>query len=653
LLARGFRVSYWFRNDNRLPQERLAASSYVIVGMITLLLLGFWKLQVIDSDKYGAMAERNRVRSIPIIAPRGRMLDRDGRVLVDNYPSFSVLLLRDDLAAVEKNLPAIADGLGLSLDDLKDQLNNTGALPKFQPIVIKPEATQGDVAFIESHRADIPLLEMLMVHRRRYLPGGFMSHASGYVGEVSEQQIEASNGKYRPGDVAGKSGLERQYNDMLVGTDGMRRVIVNSIGKEMGRLSQQEAIPGKQIQLTIDYDLQQIAEEALAGKKGAVVALDPSTGEILAFVSRPAPDPNDFAIRVSKEEWLRLNTDPDRPLLNRVTQAQLAPGSVFKIVMATAMLEEKVPPENFTAFCPGYATFYGRQFKCWVYGKAGHGVMDVHNAIVHSCDVFFYNIGMRMGIDRIAKYAKLLGLGAKTGIDLPSEESGLVPSEEWVQRVFHRKWYPGETISVSIGQGAVTVTPMQIASMIGGLASGGDFKQPHLLKDAQNIGDRRVSISDSTVEKVTQGMYGVVNEGGGTGAAIKLQGIEFCGKSGTAQVIGADAKSRFGKGEKKFNNNAWFVGYAPRRDPEIVVTVLVEEGGHGASASGPIARDFIMAYYDKKAKKGQGQTTVEFKRYDLDGDSGAHVAEQSRPASKPEQAAAVIEPASGKKPRPE
>jgi len=593
------------------------------------------------------------VRSIPIIAPRGRMLDRDGRVLVDNYPSFSVLLLRDDMTAVEKNLPAIADGLGLSLDDLKEQLSNTGALPKFQPIVIKPEATPGDVAFIESHRADIPLLEMLMVHRRRYLPGGFMSHASGYVGEVSEQQIEASNGKYRPGDVAGKSGLERQYNDMLVGTDGMRRVIVNSIGKEMGRLSQQEAIPGKQIQLTIDYDLQQIAEEALVGKKGAVVALDPSTGEILAFVSRPAPDPNDFAIRVSKEEWLRLNTDADRPLLNRVTQAQLAPGSVFKIVMATAMLEEKVPPENFTTFCPGYATFYGRQFKCWVYGKAGHGVMDVHNAIVHSCDVFFYNIGMRMGIDRISKYAKMLGFGAKTGIDLPSEEPGLVPSEEWVERVFHRKWYPGETISVSIGQGAVIVTPIQVASMIGGLASGGDFKQPHLLKDLQNVGERRVSISDSTVEKVTQGMYGVVNEGGGTAAAIKLQGIEFCGKSGTAQVIGENAKTRFGKGEKKFNNNAWFVGYAPRRDPEIVVAVLVEEGGHGASASGPIVRDIIKAYYDKKAKKGQGQTTVEFKRYDLDGDSREQIAEQTKPAVRPEQAAAAVAPVSAEKPRPE
>src|SRR5246500_1575761 len=299
--------------------------------MVGILLLGFWKLQVVDSDKYGQLAERNRVRSIPIIAPRGRMLDRDGRVLVDNYPSFSVLLLRDDPAEIEKNLPGIAEGLGLSLDDLKEQLNNTRNLPKFQPIVIKPEASPADVAFIESHRADIPLLEMLMVHRRRYLPGGFMAHASGYVGEVSEQQIESSNGRLRPGDIAGKSGLERQYNDLLVGTDGMRRVIVNSVGKEVDHLTQQDPIPGKQIQLSIDLDLQQGAEQSLGAREGAVVALDPRTGEVLAFASHPAPDPNDFAIRVSKEEWQRLNEDSGKPLLNRVTQAQLAPGSVFKI----------------------------------------------------------------------------------------------------------------------------------------------------------------------------------------------------------------------------------------------------------------------------------------------------------------------------------
>jgi penicillin-binding protein 2 len=603
-------VSYWFRNDNRLPQERLAAASYVIVGMLTLLLLGFWKLQVIDSDKYGVMAERNRVRSIPIIAPRGRMLDRDGRVLVDNYPSFSVLLLRDDMAAVEKNLPAIADGLGLSLDDLKEQLSNTGALPKFQPIVIKPEATPGDVAFIESHRADIPLLEMLMVHRRRYLPGGFMAHASGYVGEVSEQQIEASNGKYRPGDVAGKSGLERQYNDLLVGTDGMRRVIVNSVGKEMGHLSQQEAIPGKQIQLTIDYDLQQVAENGLGDKKGAVIAIDPRTGEVLAFASHPAPDPNDFAIRVSKEEWQRLNEDQGKPLLNRVTQAQLAPGSVFKIIMATAMLESKTPPQNFTAFCPGYGVFYGQMHKCWVYGKKSHGVVNLHEAIVQSCDVFFYNVGQRMGIDTISKYAKMLGLGARTGIDMPSEEPGLVPSEEWVQRVYHHKWYPGSTISVSIGQGSVMVTPLQVAYVIGGIASGGEFKQPHMLKDAQNIGTKHVELAESTVEQVTQGMYGVINEAGGTGNSVKLQGIEFCGKSGTAQMMSYSAASRLGLGKGK--NDGWFVGFAPRRDPEIVVAAVVEDTSeHGGTAAGPVVRDIVKAYYDKKEKKSQGQSTAQ------------------------------------------
>jgi penicillin-binding protein 2 len=608
-------VSYWFRNDNRLPQARLAVASYIIVGMIGVLLLGFWKLQVIDSDKYATLAERNRVREIPIIAPRGRMLDRDGRVLVDNRPSFSVLLLRDDLVQVEKHLAAISDGLGIPLDDLKDQLNNAKDLPKFQPIVIKPEATQADIAYIESHRSDIPVLEMISVSRRRYLPDGFLSHAVGYVGEVSEQQIEASNGKLRPGDFAGKFGLERQYNDILMGTDGKRRVVVNSVGKEMKdmRLSEQEAIPGKQIQLSIDFDLQQVAEQSLGARPGAVVALDPHTGEVLAMASHPALDPNDFAIRVSADEWKKLNEDPEKPLLNRAIQAQLAPGSVFKIVMATAMYETKAVPESFTVFCPGYGTFYGRQFKCWVFGKSSHGIVDVHKAVNQSCDIFFYNLGVRLGIDRISYFASNLGLGRRTGIDLPSEEPGLMPSEDWVQRVFHRKWYPGETVSVAVGQGAVTTTPLQLARMIGGIASGGIFMQPHMLKDAPNVGEDRFHLSDSTVEKITDDMYGVINKGG-TGAALKLQDIEFSGKSGTAQVIGYSTRDRVGK-QKKFLDNAWFVGYAPRRNPEIVVSVLVQESGkHGGEAAGPVVRDIIKAYYDKKSKKTQGQLTAETNR---------------------------------------
>jgi penicillin-binding protein 2 len=606
-------VSYWFRNDNRLPQARLAIASYVIVGMVGVLLLGFWKLQVIDSDKYASLAERNRVREIPVIAPRGRMLDRDGRVLVDNRPSFSVLLLRDEPVLVEKYLPAISEGLGIPLEDLKDQLGNTKTLLKFQPIIIKPEASPADIAYIESHRSDIPVLEMISVSRRRYLPDGFLAHAAGYVGEVSEQQIEASNGRLRMGDFAGKFGLERQYNDILMGTDGKRRVIVNSIGKEVGPLPTQEAIPGKQIQLSIDLDLQQVAEQSLGARPGAVVALDPRTGEVLAMASHPAIDPNDFAIRISAEEWRKLNEDPERPLLNRAIQAQLAPGSVFKIVMATAMYETKAVPESFTAFCPGYGTFYGRQFKCWVFGKSSHGVVDIHKAVNQSCDVFFYNLGIRLGIDRISYYSTKFGLGRRTGIDLPSEEPGLMPSEDWVQRVFHRKWYPGETVSVAIGQGAVTTTPLQLARLIGGIASGGVFMQPHMLKDAPNVGEEKFLLSEPTVEKITGDMYGVINSGG-TGAALKLQDIEFSGKSGTAQVIGYATRDRFGK-QKKFLDNAWFVGYAPRRNPEIVVSVLVQESGkHGGESAGPVVRDIIKAYYDKKNKKTQGQFTADAKR---------------------------------------
>ena len=608
-------MSHWFGNDNRLPQARLAIASYIIVGMIGVLLLGFWKLQVIDSDKYAALAERNRVREIPVIAPRGRMLDRDGRVLVDNRPSFSVLLLRDDMTQVEKHLAAISEGLGIPLADLKDQLNSTKNLAKFQPIIIKSDASPADIAFIESHKSDIPVLEMIPVSRRRYLPGGFLSHAVGYVGEVSEQQIEASNGKLRPGDFAGKFGLELQYNDSLQGTDGKRRVIVNSVGKEVGHLPTQEAIPGKQIQLSIDYDLQQVAEQSLGERPGAVVALDPRNGEVLAMASHPALDPNDFAVRVSADEWKKLNEDPQKPLLNRAIQAQLAPGSVFKIVTATAMLEDHVPAESFTTFCPGYAKFFGRQYHCWVfYAKTGpksHGATHLHEAILKSCDVFFYNVGLRLGIERLAYYASHFGIGHKSGIDLPSEEAGLMPSPQWVARVLHRKWYQGEVISVATGQGAVTTTPLQLARMIGGIASGGLFMQPHMLKDTPNVKEERFPISEHTIEEITDAMYGVVNEPGGTGGQLRLTGIEFSGKSGTAQVIGYDTRARIGK-QKKFEDNAWFVGYAPRRNPEIVVSVLVQESGkHGGEAAGPVVRDIIKAYYDKKNKKTPGQYTAQ------------------------------------------
>ena len=595
-----------------MPQGRLAVTSYVIVGMIALLLFGFWKLQIIDSDRYAQLAERNRVRSIPIIAPRGSMLDREGRVLVDSYPSFSVLLLRDAPGQVERLLPQIADGLSMTLDELKQEIDAARAMPKFQPIIIKPEASPSDIAFIESHRGDIPVLEMLMVHRRRYPHGDMLANAVGYVGEVSAEQVDASDSKLKPGDTVGKAGLERMYNDTLMGTDGLRRVIVNSIGKEVGRLEQQDAIPGKPIQLTIDYDLQAVADSYMADKEGAVVAMDGRTGEILAMVSRPTFDPNDFAVRIPTAEWRSLNTDPRTPLLNRAIQGQLAPGSIFKIVMSTAMLESKALPADFTAFCPGHADFYGRIFHCW--RPAGHGVVDLHKAIVDSCDVFFYTIGQRMGIDRIHQYATGLGLGRRTGIDLPSEETGLIPSEDWVQRVYHHKWYAGETISVAIGQGAVTVTPIQLVRMVAAVATGGELLQPHLLKNLTAKAER-FPLAEDTVEQVTQGMYGVINEGG-TGSSLKLQNIEFSGKSGTAQLMSYDAGNRMGKKGKE--TNGWFVGYAPRRNPEIVIAALVQGSSeHGGTTAGPVVRDIVKAYYDKKAGHKDQIYTVKQKRPEI------------------------------------
>jgi len=598
----------WSVNDQKIPQGRLALFSYVSVAFIVLLLVGFWKLQVIQSGHFSDLAERNQIRNIPIIAPRGALLDREGRVLVDSYPSFSILLLRDDPKALQKSLAAIEEGLGISKEDLTQQLENARFEPKFVPIIVKPAASEADIAFVESHRADLPVLELMMVQRRRYQHGQMLANTIGYVGEVSAQQLDQSDGHYRPGDIVGKAGLERQYNDQLEGTDGMRRVVVNSVGKAMRTLDDVEALPGKPIQLTIDYDLQAIAETDMADKAGAVVALDGRTGEVLVMISRPTFDPNDFAVRIPTAEWAKLNTDPETPLLNRAIQAQLAPGSVFKIVMATAMLDSGAIPADFHAFCPGHAEFYGRVFHCW--RPAGHGSVDVHKAIVASCDVFFYTIGKMLGIDRIHDYAVGLGLGRPTGVDLPSEQPGLVPSEEWVQRVYHHKWYAGETISVSIGQGSVTVTPIQLARMIATVASGGTLVQPHLLKNLTNLKTEHFPIADDAVEQVTQGMYGVINEGGGTGYSLRLQNVDFSGKSGTAQLMSYEAGAKMGKKGK--NTNGWFVGYAPRRNPEIVVAAVVQDTDlHGGSTAGPVVRDIVKAYYDKKnAHMQQQQATT-------------------------------------------
>src|SRR5581483_2173136 len=471
--------------EEKIPQLRLTMVQYGILAIFLVLLFGLWRLQVTGSERYESLAERNRVRTIPILAPRGKILDREGRVLVDNYPSFSVLLLRDQVKNIEpEHIDKIAAGLNMSPSEIRDRLRRIATAPAFQPLVLKDDITPSELQFIEAHKFELPELETILVSRRLYPKNGFLAHTIGYVGEVSEDMLNQPQYElYEPGMIVGKSGLEQQYNDLLMGKDGSRRAVVNSRGKEVDRLSETPAEPGKPLKLTIDLDLQIAAEVAMGDKNGAIVAMDPRTGEILAMVSRPTFDPNAFSVRISRQEWARLATDDEHPLMNKAIQAQLAPGSVFKIIMSVAGLQEGIA-QTLHVNCPGGATFYGRYFKCWVAAEhRAHGAVDISKGIYQSCDVFFYTLAEKLGIGRIAQYATALGLGKRTGIDLPGEMAGVMPSEEWKIRNFKQKWYAGETISVGIGQGAVAVTPIQLTRAISGIAMGGQLRRPHLVFD--------------------------------------------------------------------------------------------------------------------------------------------------------------------------
>jgi len=602
-----------FGRDEKVSPIRLTAVQYIILVIFLILAYGLWRLQVVQSDFYASLAEKNRVRNVPILAPRGKILDREGRMIVDNYPSFTALLLRDSTRDLMADSDLIAHGLHIDPDEMRERIRKFASMPQYQPIYLKDDITPDELAFIESHKNELPELETIMAHRRLYPRNGFMAHLIGYVGEVSEQMLNQPRWEFNnPGDVVGQSGVELQYNDILMGKNGFRRAIVNSKGKEVGRLDETPAAPGKQLKLTVDLDLQIAAEQALEGKNGAVVAMDPRNGEILAMVSRPTFDPNDFAVHISKDEWNQLVNDENHPLLNKAIQAQLAPGSVFKIIMATAGMQEGIA-EDMHVTCNGGATFYGRYFKCWVLAEhRTHGVVDISKAIYQSCDVFFYTLAEKLGIDRIAKYATMLGLGQKTGIDLPQEVTGVMPSEEWKIRNFKQKWYAGETISVGIGQGAVATTPIQLARAIGGIASGGVLHRPHvafpeqlppgnIVPIAKDNGEVKVEIDPKSWEIITDAMANVVSPLG-TANSAHLQGIDFAGKTGSAQTISNALKAKIANGKTKFKDNGWFVGVEPRRNPEIVVCALLEEGEHGYLAA-RVASQVIKAYVEKQRRQ--------------------------------------------------
>ena len=613
-----------FGRDEKVSPVRLTAVQYIVLAIFMILAYGLWRLQVVQSDMYATLAEKNRVRNVPILAPRGMILDREGRIIVRNYPSFTALLLRDSSRDLTADADLISQGLHLDAKEVKERIRHFASMPQYQPIFLKDDITQDELAFVESHRNELPELDQIVAHRRLYPRNGFMAHLIGYVGEVSEEMLNQPRWEfYNPGDVVGKSGVELEYNQILMGKNGSRRAVVNSRGREVGRLDETQAEPGKQLKLTVDLDLQIAAEQALGEKNGAIVAMDPRNGEILAMVSRPTFNPNDFAVRVSRDQWSKLVNDDDHPLLNKAIQAQLAPGSTFKIIMATAGLQEGIA-QDMRVICNGGAVFYGRYFKCWVTAEhRTHGLVEISKAIYQSCDVFFYTLAEKLGIDRIARYATLFGLGQKTGIDLPQEASGVMPSEEWKVRNFKQKWYAGETISVGIGQGAVAVTPIQLARAIGAIASGGLLVRPHVTNPAElpaNVipatdtpGPVKIPIDRANWEIITDAMSNVPTPLGTAGSA-HLQGIDFAGKTGSAQTVSNALKAKTANGKSKYKDNAWFVGVTPRRNPEIVVAVLFEGGEHGQFAA-RIAAQVVKAYVEKQrrqpTKVAQGSKKVE------------------------------------------
>lgn len=601
-----------FGREEKISGGRLTGAQYIILAIFLVLAYGLWRLQVMQSDFYSTLAEKNRIREVPILAPRGKIYDREGRPIVENYASYTALMLRDSSRDLNSDADQIAAGLHMDPNEIREDIKRVAHLPEYQPIYLKEDITQDELAFIEAHRNELPELDTIMAYRRLYPRNGFMAHLIGYVGEVSEDMLNQPQWElYDPGDIVGRSGVELEYNSLLMGKNGSRQVVVNSHGKEMGELAQIPAEAGTPLKLTVDIDMQIAAEEALGDKNGAIVVMNPHNGEILAMASRPVFDPNNFAISISRKQWTALITDPDHPLLNKAIQAQLAPGSTFKLIMSVAGLQEGIAG-NMHVTCNGGAEFYGRYFKCWISARHQiHGDVDITKAIYQSCDVFFYTLAEKLGIERIAQYATEFGLGQKTGIDLPQEASGVMPSEEWKLRNFRQKWFPGETISVGIGQGAIAVTPIQLARAIGAIASGGNLVRPHVTNPSDlpaNLvpasivpNETKVPLDPKNWQIITDAMAQVVSPLGTAGLS-HIEGVDLAGKTGTAQTISNAAKAKLADGKSRFRDNAWFVGVEPRRNPDIVVCVLMEAGDEGYLAA-RVASQVVKAYVEKQRRQ--------------------------------------------------
>jgi penicillin-binding protein 2 len=586
-------------------QRRIIA----IAGVVTLGLLAIigqlWYLQVLEGGRFLDASDKNRIRIRPIAAPRGILFDRNGVPLVDNRPAFTLSIIPRELDNRDAVLGRLSTLLGLPYQELVDAVGRVSA-DSFLPVRIRRGLTMEDVAKVEEWKLELPGVIVEVEPQRAYPTSRFAAHLLGYVREASDEQMK--QGRYRRGELVGQTGLERLLDEFLRGRDGGERIEVDAMGRAIRIVTQTEPHPGAQVVTTIDRRIQEVAEKAMEGKAGAVVVMDPRNGDVLALVSTPAFPIDAFTGNIDRSAWVRLVQDPLHPLLNRASQAQYPPGSVFKIVLMAAGLQEGSITPMDRIHCPGHFDYGGRTWKDWK--KEGHGTVDLRRGIAQSCDVYFYQQGLKIGGTAIAKYAKAFGLGATTGMELGTEKPGLIPEPK--PRIKgdkkSRPWTGGDTLNMSIGQGAVLVTPMQVARMMTAVANGGVLWKPRLVqrieRPEQGVVFRdpgqvngHIELSPVVWALIHDGLWAVVNEWG-TGGAAKIAGLDIAGKTGTAQII---ANSKSEKGE----DHAWFAAFAPVKDPQAVVVVLVERGGHGGEAAAPIARKIFNAiFYEKVAVAG-------------------------------------------------
>ncbi len=593
--------------NRRRVGERLVVLQFAVIVVFAALGICFWVLQIVQHDKYEEMAENNHQRTLALRAPRGVLFDRNGKVLVENRHSFTISILREHSKDLDRTARLLSQVAGLDLKQVLQTIERHRGEPSYRPIVVVEDAPLAQVAAITARRLDFELPDVVVekVPTRKYPADALAAHLFGYVSQASEAQL--GDGIIQ-GAIVGQQGVERVYNKVLMGEDGARRVVVNSVGREISTLEEIRPREGRRVQLTIDYDLQIAAEAGFrhAGFNGAALIMDPRNGEVLTYTSLPSYDPNDFAAGIDRVTWAALNADKLRPLQNRVIQGRYSPGSTFKIVIATAALEEGLATPDFRVTCGGGANFFGRYYRCHL--KGGHGSVDMRHAMEKSCNVYFYTLGNMLGVDKIYKWAERLGMAGKTGIDLPNEQESLIPNTEWKMKRTGERWYPGETISVAIGQGQVSVTPAALAVMISTVANGGTRVTPHVIKaiDEGNgwqptpvpaVADK-VAFKPDTLAALREGLWMVVNAAG-TGGRARIVGRDVSGKTGTAQVISNEGRARARGTDRDLRDHGWFVFFAPRDNPEIAGVIFGEHNEHGYLGA-PIAKHVIETYFAKK-----------------------------------------------------